>query len=128
MLDIDVDTIDIREDSLASVKGDYLLADSTANKYNIIITNPPFCFAPEIIKKAVSDVVDGGFVVMLLRLNYWGSKERNKWLKDNMPKYCFIHGYPRMSFTKNGGTDSIEYCHLVWQKGLNNKYTKTILL
>jgi len=120
-------TIDIREDSLAELKADYLLEEIKAPKPDIIITNPPFHLAKEIITKALDDVGNGRYVIMLLRLNFWGSKDRNQWLKDNMPKYCYIHGFPRMSFTKDGGTDSIEYAHFVWQKG-TNKNTKIILL
>lgn len=130
MFNIAPDTIDIREDSLAKIKEDYLLFDINKfdYKHDIIITNPPFCFAPQIIPKALADVKTNGYVIMLLRLNYWGSKERNQWLKDNMPKYCFIHGKKRMSFTKNGGTDSIEYAHFCWQVGYKPKETITILL
>ena len=40
----DIDTIDIREDSLAIIKGNYLEMDCK-NIYDIIITNPPFNLA-----------------------------------------------------------------------------------
>jgi len=29
-----------------------------------------------------------------------------------------------MSFTDKGGTDSIEYCHMVWQKGNSKEFGK----
>lgn len=64
---------------------------------------------------------------MLLRLNFFGSKKRNKWLLDNMPDQCYIHA-KRMSFTGDGKTDSIEYAHFIWQKGVSTDYTKTYLL
>lgn len=126
--DADVATIDIRRDSKAFFKKDYLGMYGIHPAQDIIITNPPFYLAINIIQKALCDVKEDGYVIMLLRLNFWGSKERNQWLKDNMPKYCFIHGFPRMSFTKDGGTDSIEYAHFVWQKGYKTNQTKTILL
>ena len=75
-----IDTIDIRQDSKAAVKADYLLTDCR-NKYDIIITNPPWCLAMEFIKKAIDDVKENGVVIMLLRLNFLGSKDRNEWLK-----------------------------------------------
>lgn len=46
-----IDTIDIREDSRAKVKGDYLQIDCK-DKYDMIITNPPFNIALDIIKKS----------------------------------------------------------------------------
>lgn len=121
-----VDTIDIREDSLAKVKGNYLEIDCE-NKYDVIITNPPFNVSKDIIQKALKDVKEGGFVIMLLRLNYFGGKVREDLWKSNMPKYCFVHN-KRMSFLKNGKTDSIEYCHMVWQKGYEKDNTQLRVL
>lgn len=116
-----IDTIDIRQDSLAAIKMDYLLADCK-DKYDLIITNPPFNIALEVIKKALNDIRPGGLVVMLLRLNFFGSKERKPFWEKHMPIYTFTH-HRRMSFTDKKGTDSIEYCHMVWRKGTNPEYT-----
>jgi hypothetical protein len=114
-------TIDIREDSLAELKTNYLTYDCK-NKYDLIITNPPFNIAKDIIYKALDDVKDNGFVVMLLRLNYFGSKERKNLWEYHMPKYTFVHNR-RISFVDNGATDSIEYAHYVWQKGYKPEFT-----
>lgn len=133
-------TIDIREDSLAYVKDNYLKMNL---KYvpNIIITNPPFNLAVEIINKALEDVEDDGYVIMLLRLNFFGSIDRFEFFQKQLPKYCFVH-HKRIGFTdkkdkdtgklildksgnpKKGSTDSIEYCHMVWQKGYNPEFTQ----
>lgn len=120
-----IDSIDIREDSRAITKSDYLLIDCK-NKYDIMITNPPFNIAQEIIEKALDDVKNNGYVIMLLRLNYLGSKKRKLFWDNNMPKYVFVH-HERMSFIKSGGTDSIEYAHFVWQKG-NIKQTTLFII
>ena len=118
----DILTVDIREDSLAEIKSDYLKLELT-NKPDVIITNPPFNLAREIIEKALEDVADGGFVVMLLRLNFFGSKKRRDMWRNQMPKYAYVHSR-RMSFTDDRKTDSIEYQHLVWQKGHYPDHTK----
>lgn len=123
---IDLTTVDIREDSRAEYKVDYF--DFKPDKPpHVIITKPPFDIALKVIKKALEDVQNNGYVIMLLRLNFFGSEKRNKWLLENMPKYCFVHS-KRMSFTQNGGTDSIEYAHFIWQKGVTSKHTETHLL
>lgn len=119
-------TVDIRQDSKAAYKMDYFNF-KPFNNPDIIITNPPFNIALEVVKKGLEDVKENGFVIMLLRLNFFGSDKRNKWLRANMPKYCFVHA-KRMSFTKNGKTDSIEYAHFVWQKGYQTTHTNTYLL
>lgn len=118
---LNIDTCDIREDSRSKIKGDYLKLNCK-NKYDVIITNPPFNISLDIINKALSDVKEGGYVIMLLRLNYFGGKVRQGLFKKHMPKYCFVHS-KRMSFTQNGKTDSIEYCHMVWKKGECPEFT-----
>lgn len=122
-----VTSFDIRKDSKADRICDYLSEDLTNSTPSIIITNPPFNLAMDIIKKGLHDVDDCGFVIMLLRLNFWGSKAREQFFKENVPRYCLIHPR-RMSFTDNGQTDSIEYAHFVWQKGYTFDFCKTKLL
>ena len=117
-----VSTIDIRPDSLAQIKDNYLTWEPD-KKYNIIVTNPPFNIAQSIIEKALNDVEHGGYVIMLLRLNYFGSKARFPFWKENLPKYAYVH-HQRMSFTDGGGTDSIEYMHCVWKKDEKVEFTK----
>lgn len=118
-----LDTMDIREDSGAFTKGDYLKTEVAKGFYDIIITNPPFGLAEEFIRKALEDVGDGGHVVMLLRLNFFGSKSRQPFFDEFMPKWAYVHR-KRMGFTEDGKTDSIEYMHAVWKKGENPKHTK----
>lgn len=124
--DISIDTVDIRDDSRANLKQDYLKFQSK-EKYDVIITNPPFNISLDIINKALNDVKEDGFVIMLLRLNYLGGKVRQELWKNNMPKYIFVHN-KRMSFTDDKKTDSIEYAHFVWQKGYNPKFSKLKVL
>ncbi len=121
-LGINVKTIDIREDSKAELKVDYLKTElDYAPKF--IITNPPFYLAKEIIIKALKDVQMGGYVIMLLRLNFFGSKDRFQFFKEHMPLLTYVH-HRRFSFTDDKKTDSIEYMHAVWKKGDNPEFTK----
>jgi len=115
-----IQTVDTRKDSKAQVKADYLSAPASVwfgePKPYFIVTNPPFLLAEQIIRKALADVAPGGFVGMLLRLNFFGSRARMPLWKEYMPKYVFVHPI-RISFTGDGKTDSIEHCHMVWQQG-----------
>lgn len=103
------------------------LEANTKGKYDVIITNPPFNISLDIINKALDDVKDDGFVIMLLRLNYFGGKVRRNLWENHMPKYCFVHN-KRIGFLNNGKTDSIEYYHMVWQKGYKPEFTKLAIL
>jgi len=119
--------IDIRPDSKADIVMDYLDCEKeNMSKHDVIISNPPFYLAEDFIKKSLKFVNDGGYVVMLLRLNFFGSKKRKEIFENNMPEYCFVH-HKRISFM-NGATDSIEYAHFIWKKGVNNDYCKTYVI
>jgi hypothetical protein len=127
----DIITSDIREDSRAEYKCNYLKTDikelmrGEYNRPDIIITNPPFNKAVEIIEKAIDDVADDGYVIMLLRLNFFGAKCRFDFWGRQMPTHCFVH-HERIGFipTAPKNTDSIEYAHMVWKKGEYPDHTK----
>lgn len=133
--------IDIREDSKADIVMNYLDCEiENMSNHNIIISNPPFYLAEEFIRKSLEFVEYGGYVIMLLRLNFYGSTKRKELFDEFMPKYCFIH-HKRINFIpdsmkkemkaqgiKPPSGDSIEYAHFVWQKGYKTDYTKTYLL
>jgi hypothetical protein len=121
-----VGTNDIRPDSPAETHEEYTKCNISPEQ-DIIITNPPFYQAEEIITKALQDVNTGGFVIMLLRLNFLGSEKRKKFLDANTPKYIFVH-HKRISFTDSKKTDSVEYAHFVWVKGENPKSSELILI
>lgn len=110
----EVMTCDLREDSFAVRKCDFLEA-SFMERYDITITNPPFNIAQDIIKKAHDVTKMWGYIVMLLRLNYFGGKDRAKFWAEYPPIRAYVHS-KRISFTPDGGTDSIEYMHCVWRK------------
>lgn len=112
-----ITTMDIREDSPAQFCRDYLNDPLPMDgPPEIIITNPPFNLAMDFLRHSLVMVAPGGYVVFLLRLNFFGSKERNPFLRGgNMPQGVFPHS-KRMSFTPDGGTDSIEYGHMIWRK------------
>ena len=133
--------IDIRKDSKADVIMDYLSCEKeNMSNHDVIISNPPFYLAEEFIRKSLELVNDGGYVVMLLRLNFFGSAKRKILFEEFMPKYCFVH-HKRINFIpdsmkkqmrekglKPQSGDSIEYAHFVWQKEYNSEFCKTYVI
>ena len=119
-----IETIDIRQDSRATNRYDYL-ACFCKNYYDVIITNPPFALAMPIISKALDDVCQCGYVIMLLRLNFLGgtTKKKEFFERVGLPVAIYVHRQ-RMSFTPNGKKDSIEYAHFVWRSGFRPEFTK----
>lgn len=118
-------TNDIRPDSPAQYHEDFITYDIKSS-FDMIITNPPFNLALPIIEKALDILPVGGYCIMLLRLNFFGSKARKKFFETHMPIETYVH-HKRISFAK-GATDSIEYMHCVWKKGDNPPYTKLFLI
>ena len=108
-------TMDIREDAPVQYHASYL-AGIIAPMVDLVISNPPFVLALEFIQRALDDVRFGGWVVMLLRLNFFGSQKRKPFFDAHMPERVYIHNQ-RMSFTPDGKADSVEYMHAVWRKG-----------
>lgn len=117
-------TLDVRPNSRAEIIANYLETD-VIEKFDLVITNPPFIIIEDIIDKALSDCKDGGHVVMLARLNYFGAQKRAVGFQTNMPKYVFVHS-KRMGFdpSKPSGTDGVEYGHFVWVKGEQPDFTE----
>ncbi len=108
-------TIDIRENSRAATKHDFLKMTHEP-RFDMVITNPPFLLALPYIRASLATTTPGGYVVKLLRLNFFGSEDRNPFfLSGNMPQTAYVHS-KRLGFTPDGKTDSIEYMHAIWQK------------
>ena len=119
-------TNDIREDSPAQYHNDFI-TETHINKYDIIITNPPFNIAKDIIEKSLSLCKEWWYVIMLLRLNYIWSQARQEFWTNNPPYAIYAHN-KRMSFTKDNKTDSIEYAHFVWKKWYKPNSAKFYIL
>ncbi len=111
-------TLDIRDNSMADFKGDFLTYRFLqSQKFDLIISNPPFSLIPEFVNRALNLLPENGYLVYLLRLNYFGGQKRSEWLRTMMPERCYVHAR-RISFDPiHRRTDSIEYMHAVWRKG-----------
>lgn len=127
-------TNDIRIDSPAKHHIDFLESSIVSDSHNslgydLVISNPPFNLAQEFVEGGLNAVHDFGYVVYLLRLNFFGSQKRNEWIKTFRPEWCVIHS-KRPSFTPDGKTDATEYAHFVWNRNKIGKirYTKTIVI
>lgn len=103
---------------------------NTDNKwFGDIITNPPFKYTTEFVKKALDSVEEGNKVAMFLKLNYiCGVKRYNEIYSKFPPQriYAFVH---RVACSKNNKPDgfkggAMDYGWFVWEKG---KYAPTEL-
>ena len=93
---------------------DYL--NTSFDKHDIIITNPPFSLTEQFLDKSMSELSEGGTLAYLQRVNFLGSKKRiNFWERVGHPgKFPII--VPRPRFLKSG-SDSCEYAWFIWDHG-----------
>lgn len=86
-----------------------------------IITNPPYKFAMEFVKKALSLVPAGNKVAMFLKLTFLEGKGRKQFFLDNPPKTVYVSS-SRLICAMNGDFETITssavaYAWFVWEKG-----------
>lgn len=79
------------------------------NKYDCILTNPPYSLAFEFCQQAVKY---SQHTYLLLRLNFLASIKRRAWFKSNEPSAIFVLS-ERPSFT-GSGTDATDYAWIYW--------------
>lgn len=116
---------DINTQSCTDYNVDYLEKGFTFLCARTIITNPPFNIAQEIIEKALEDVVKGGEVIMLLRLNFLGAQKRKQFWQNAPLKHVYVLS-KRPCFI-NGKSDSIEYAWFIFERGYEGVATIEVI-
>ena len=92
-------------------------------KYDMIITNPPYKHAQEFVEKSFEHIKHGGLIVMLLRLSFLESAKRYHFFRDSGLKEVHVSSkritmYPANgNIPKNSGT--VAYAWFIWEKGFN---------
>ena len=84
-----------------------------------VITNPPYVYASEFVKKALEVVACGHKIAMLLKLTFLEGKERRQLFEANPPKRIWVSS-SRLACMKNGekfSASCICYAWFVWVKG-----------
>ena len=100
---------------------DFLNVGETFTFDGDVLTNPPYKYALDFIKQALSVVEDGNKVIMYLKIQFLEGKERKKFYKDNPPKYIYVFSerqtcYRNGDFSEKKGS-TVCYCWYIWEKG-----------
>ncbi len=107
---------------------DFLAIDNL-NWEGDIITNPPFKYAQEFVKKSLDIVPLGNKVAMFLRIQFLETKERKEFFKCYPPKTVYVSSSRILcamngdfkSYQKNGSAAC--YCWFVWENGYRGETT-----
>lgn len=106
----DSEPLDFLKETLDNFEGD-------------IITNPPYKYALDFVKKALESVQSGRKVAMFLKLQFLEGKTRKQFFLDNPPKVVYVSS-SRLICAINGEFDKISssavaYAWFVWEKGFH---------
>lgn len=108
---------------------DFLSSNCLPTKYwyGDIVTNPPYKYALEFVKRAISLVPVGRKVCMFMKLTFLEGKERKKLFKKYPPKTVYVCS-GRVNCCRNGEFEkykstAIAYAWFVWEKGFTGKPT-----
>jgi SAM-dependent methyltransferase len=112
-------------------------AATTDERYDLIISNPPFSLALPFVQHALRLLAPGGTLVYLLRLSWFAGKVRYDGTVRGKQKYAPLHSVnppiraavlvERPSFT-GGGTDGEEYAFFAYQQANLRLTTQVDLL
>ena len=89
--------------------GDFVNRAWTHKRAAVSAFNPPFSLALAFVLASMERAHE---VLMLQRLNWFGTKQRSVWLARHCPDVYVLPERP--SFTSDGGTDSAEYAWFHW--------------
>jgi len=86
-----------------------------------ILTNPPYKYAEEFLKKAMSILRTGNKCIMFLKIQFLESQGRRELFKKYPPKYVYVNSERQMcamngEFEKYKAT-ALCYCWYIWEKG-----------
>lgn len=98
---------------------DFLLSNEKWN--GDIITNPPYKYAEQFVRKSLETIESGRKVAMFLKIQFLEGKARKKLFMEYPPKTVYVSS-SRLNCARNGDFNSFDssavaYCWYVWEKG-----------
>lgn len=98
-------------------------------KPKYIITNPPFKFAEEFIRKSLSVLDDDGICCMFLKIQFLEGQSRKEFFKEFPPKKIYVFSKRQNPMRNGKETDengkkwnsTMCFAWFIWEKGYNGK-------
>lgn len=93
------------------------LLEGGLGTYDLIVGNPPFGIADELIPMLLTRLRPGGVLALMLRLNFFEGQDRYERLWRIYPATAAYPLPARPGFTPNGATDGTGYMLCCWKQG-----------
>lgn len=118
-----LDCVDIVDRGLENVVCADYLEWNTQNRYNLIITNPPFSLAQEFIEKSFELLDSNGYIIMFLKIQFLEGAKRKEFFEKHPPKYVYVFRNRMATWNNGNELDSngkrwaTTMCHawFIWQ-------------
>jgi len=89
----------------------------TLGSFGLVVSNPPYKYGEEFVRKSLDLTRTGGYVIMLVRLAFLESIKRGTGLFEEYPPVRVSVLCRRPSFHLDKKTGSDAYMAITWQKG-----------
>ena len=99
-------------------------------RFDLIVTNPPFSLAEEFINKGLELLVSGGVLCLLLKAEFYCGMGRNERLFNagKHPHYIVVPYRTRVSFDGTGRSNTHDYVYYVWQNEPGGHFSDTEII
>lgn len=104
---------------------DFIEHDFLNQKFNSIITNPPYSLAKEFLEKGMEVLENNGKIAMFLKIQFLEGEKRREMFQKYPPKYIYVFTKRMATFNNgqelddNGKKWATTMCHawFIWEKG-----------
>ena len=102
---------------------DFLVIEENPYPNHDILTNPPYKYSLEFLKKGLDLIETGEKIIMILKIQFLEGKKRYEFFKKQKPRYVYIHSR-RVHCAKNGNFEdkkqnnsAVCYAWFIFEKG-----------
>lgn len=112
-----------------TIVSDYLTNDFGEDKYDSIITNPPYSLAQEFLEKSMSIINKNGKIAMFLKIQFLEGVARKEMFNKYPPKYVYVFT-KRQNPLRNGSpvdengkawASTMCFAWFVWEEGFSGE-------
>lgn len=108
---------------------DFLKHDFLGQKFDNVVTNPPFSLAQEFLEKCMEVVNDGGKIAMFLKIQFLEGAKRREMFKKYPPKYIYVFSKRQAPWNNGSPVDekgkpwssTMYFAWFVWEKGFTGE-------